>query len=235
MLKSKKWPHPASSAKDAAKRWPLIGALLVAVGGVAYVLYGSHWDAFAWLREIDVETLRTIIQGYGAWAPLASVGLMIVHTFLPFPLEILAMANGLVFGLWGGIPLTWVSMVLASWVGYAVARLARPLVLRLVPGNRLVRVERWAAGRSPLELVAVRLVPVFSFNLLNLGLGLLRVPLWRFTWTTAVGIVPNVVWAVLAGRLLSVGPWAWVIVGAVFVAFGAYYYGRRDRQKPDEG
>ena len=160
---------------------------------------------------------------------------MIVHTFLPFPLEILAMANGLVFGLWVGIPLTWVSMVLASWVGYAVARLARPLVLRLVPGNRLVRVEEWAAGRSPLELVAVRLVPVFSFNLLNLGLGLLRIPLWRFTWTTAVGIVPNVVWAVLAGRLLSVGPWAWVIVGAVFVVFGAYYYGWRGRRKPDEG
>ncbi len=56
-----------------------------------------------------------------------------VHSsFLPFPLEILAMANGLVFGLWGGICLTWVSMMLASWVGYAAARLARPLVLRLV-------------------------------------------------------------------------------------------------------
>src|SRR3712207_9173531 len=115
-------------------------------------------------------------------------------------------------------------MVLASWVGYAAARLARPLVLRLVSEERLARVEGWAADRSALELVAVRLVPVFSFNLLNLGLGLLRVPLWRYTWTTAVGIIPNVVLAVLAGQLISVVPWACAIIGGVNLVFGFLFY-----------
>ena len=229
-----KGSHRISSAKSVAMRWSLVGVLLVGGSGIAYVLNGPLGEILAWVRELDVETLDAAIQGYGAWAPLASIGLMILHSFLPFPLEILAIANGLVFGLWGGIYLTWVSMVLASWVGYAVARLTRPLVLRLVSGDRLARVEGWAADRSALELIAVRLVPIFSFNLLNLGLGLLRVPLWRFTWTTAVGIVPNVVLAVLAGRLLTVGPWAWAIVGGVIVPFGAYYYARERRRKHDK-
>ena len=216
-------------------RWWLVGVLLVGVGSIAYVLYGSLGEILIWIRELDVETLHATIRGYGAWAPLASIGLMIIHSFLPFPLEILAIANGLVFGLWGGICVTWVSMVLASWVGYAVARLSRPLVLRLVSGERLARVEGWVANHSALELLAVRLVPVFSFNLLNLGLGLLRVPLWRFTWTTAMGIIPNVVLAVLAGQLLTVGPWAWAIIGGVIVAFGAYYYARGRRRKYEKG
>lgn len=232
---SNKGSHPTSSAKGVARRLSLVAVLLVGVSSIAYVLYGSPGEILAWIQELDVETLHATIQGYGAWAPLASVGLMIIHSFLPFPLEILAMANGLVFGLWGGIYLTWVSMVLASWVGYAAARLARPLVLRLVSEERLARVEGWAADRSALELIAVRLVPVFSFNLLNLGLGLLRVPLWRYTWTTAVGIIPNVVLAVLAGQLLAVGPWAWAIIGGVIVAFGAYYYTRWRRRKHEKG
>lgn len=211
----------------------LFGALLAGVGGIAYALYGSPADVSAWLQEIDVQTLRATIRDFGAWAPLASVGLMIVHTFLPFPLELLAIANGLVFGAWVGISVTWVGMVLASWVGYWTARLARPLALRLVPGDRLVRLEGWLANRSGWKLATVRLVPVFSFNLLNFGFGLLRVPLWRFTWSTAVGIIPNVVVAVLAGQLLTLGPWAWALSGGLVVALAAYYYTRRRRRKLD--
>jgi len=182
------------------------------------------------LRTSDVETFRTEIQSFGAWAPLASMGLMLLHTFVVFPFELLAIANGLVFGTWGGIALTWSSLVLSAWLGYAVARFARPLVSRLVPGDRLSRVEAWAARRSALELATVRLVPVISFSLLNLALGMLRVPFWRFTWTTAVGILPLAVASTLFGRLLLLGVWGWA-VAAVAVALVSYHL-LRLRRKP---
>lgn len=211
----------------------VLGLLVTICYAVAYALYGSLGDALAWVRAIDVETLRAAILGFGVWAPLASIGLMVVHTFVPFPLELLAMSNGLIFGVWDAILLTWVGMVLGSWAGYGAARLVRPLVVPLVPGDSLARLERRAAGGSGMKLAAVRLVPVFSFNLLNLGFGLLRVPLWRFTWTTAVGIVPNVVVAVLAGQFLTVGPWSWVAVGVSVAALGAYYLARKRRGRSE--
>ncbi len=190
-------------------------------------LGGYLAEFVGWVVGLDVAGLREIIQSLGPLAPLASIGLMVLHTYVPFPLEILALANGLVFGAWGGIAITWFSMVLSAWIGYSTTRFARPLAFRIAPGDRLKRMEEWTARRSTWQLVAVRFVPVISFSLLNLAAGLLRVPFWRFTWTTALGIIPIVVVSVLAGHLLTLGPWGWGIVGAVVVGYLAWEVWRR--------
>ena len=39
-------------------------------------------------------------------------------------------------------------------------------------------------------LLAARLVPIVPFSLTGIVAGAARVPLWRFTWTTAVGYLP---------------------------------------------
>jgi uncharacterized membrane protein YdjX (TVP38/TMEM64 family) len=206
--------------KGAGRRWRR-GATFLALVGLAVVGWVFHeplMEAWSWLRGVDVAQLRATIQGLGPWAPLASMGLMVIHAFVPFPLELLAVANGLVFGTWGGIAITWSSMVVSSWVGYAAARFAGPLVYRLAPGNRLARVQVWAKRRSDWELVAVRFIPIISFSLLNLAMGVLRISFWRFTWTTALGIIPIVVVSVVSGHLLTFGPWAWVALTASLLA-----------------
>lgn len=213
------------------RRLLVIGAALIGLGGAAYALSGSVGDLLVLVRDADVETFRADIQGFGVWAPLASIGLMLIHAFVVFPFELLAAANGLVFGAWAGIAITWFSAVLSSWLGYGVARFARPLVFMLVPGERLSRAEAWVADRSAWELTAVRLVPAISFSLLNLVLGLLHVPFWRFTWTTAVGILPLIVVSVMFGHLLTLGVWGWVIAAAAAVALGAYYLLRTRRKR----
>lgn len=169
--------------------------------------------------SLDTESMRAAINSLGPAAPLASTGLMILHTYVPFPLEILALANGLVFGAWGGIAITWSSMVLSAWIGYATTRFARPLAYKITSGERLEKMEAWTARRSTWQLVAIRFVPVVSFSLLNLAMGLLKVPFWKFTWTTALGIIPIVVVSVLAGNLLHLGPVAWAVIGVAVLAY----------------
>ncbi len=203
-----------------------VGAAVV-LGLLGWLFNGALGVAWQWFWSVDVATLRATIQNLGPWAPLASLGLMVVHAFVPFPLEFLAIANGLVFGAWWGIVITWVSMVVSSWAGYAVARFAGPLVFRIAPGDRLERMEKWTRRRSDWQLVAVRFIPIISFSVLNLAAGLLGIRFWRFTWTTAVGIIPIVVVSVLAGHLLTLGPWGWVAVGAVVLVYVAWEVRRR--------
>lgn len=215
--------------RQSAVRLGIAGGV-VALAAAAYVLVGApgFGSVRYFLANMDAETFREEIQGFGPWAPLASIGLMLVHTYVVFPFELLAVANGLVFGAWGGIAITWVSMVLSSWLGYATAYYARPVVFRLVPGDRLVRAENWVRDRSPWQLAAIRLVPAVSFSLLNLVLGLLRVPFWRFTWTTAIGILPITVASVLFGHFLTLGPWGWAFLAAVVaLGLGGWYLWRR--------
>jgi uncharacterized membrane protein YdjX (TVP38/TMEM64 family) len=43
---------------------------------------------------------------------------------------------------------------------------------------------------------------VFSFNLVNYTLGLTNMDWWRFTWTTALGIIPATAFIVVFGAHL---------------------------------
>lgn len=209
-----------------------VGVALAAL--VGWLIYsGLLVQGVQFERSLDTESMSAAIQGLGPAAPLASVGLMIVHTYVPFPLEILALANGLVFGTWGGIAITWFSMVLSAWIGYATTRFARPLAYKIASGERLKRMEAWTARRSTWQLVAIRFIPVISFSLLNLAMGLLRVPFWKFTWTTALGIIPIVVVSVVAGNLLHLGPVAWGVIGGIILAYlgwEAWRHVRRSRR-----
>lgn len=207
-------------------------AIAVGVILLAGVFRGPLSEAVTWMLNLNVEALRATIQSYGVLAPLVSTALMLLHTYAPFPLEVLAAANGLVFGVWAGILVTWVSMVLSAWLGYGTARFFHPLVLRLASGDRLERAQEWTARRSSWELVAIRFIPIVSFSLLNLAMGLVRVSFWRFTWTTALGIIPIVTLSVLFGNFLHLGPWAWVIFGLVLIVLtGWHFVGQRQGKK----
>src|SRR5659263_536621 len=45
-----------------------------------------------------MEGMVTQIRTWGSWAALGSIMLMVAHSFLPFPSELITLANGMVFG-----------------------------------------------------------------------------------------------------------------------------------------
>ena len=185
------------------RKWLYLALLGVALVAAAPALYEAGVWVSGALGQIDAGVTRDFVQGFGLWAPLASVFLMILHGLVPFPVEALTVANGLLFGFWEGVAVTWTGMMLASWAGYLAARHAfRPLALRWVSVERLGRISDRVSG-SPWKLLAIRQVPVFSFCLLNFALGLLDVPFRRFTLTTALGNLPYVIVVVLAADTLA--------------------------------
>lgn len=184
------------------------GRLHLALLGVALIvaapaLHEAGVGVSGVLGQIDVGATRDFVRGFGLLAPLASVFLMVVHGLVPFPVEVLTVTNGLLFGFWEGVAVTWTGMMLASWAGYLAARHAvRPLALRWVSVERLGRISDLVSGSS-WKLLAIRQVPVFSFCALNFALGLLDVPFRRFTWTTALGNLPYIIVVVLASETLA--------------------------------
>lgn len=196
------------------KRPLLFMIAILAIGyGAALLLERSGVDAFS----TDVPRLAAELRAWGPWSALASIVMMVLHSALPLPGEIIALANGLIFGPILGAAITWIGAMLGAVVAFLTARaFGRNTASLPVDPHLQERVQR--ACTRPTTLLALRLAPVISFNLINYVAGLCGVGWWTFLWTTSIGILPMILGMSYFGQAMLDAPmWAWGLL-AIFLA-----------------
>lgn len=196
--------------------------LLLIVAGAVVVLVGAVL-AFEWSGDFSTAGLEDTIRSLGAWGVLASIALMILHSFVPFPAEFIALANGMVYGpLWGTV-ITWVGAMLGASIAFWLARrLGRPFVERMVSRNDWRVLDDWAAVNGWQVVLISRFIPVIAFNLINYAAGLTGLSWWRFIWTTGVGILPlTTLMVVMGDNVESLGweSWLALLIGGAALWF----------------
>ena len=165
---------------------------------------------------LSVEALEEEILSWGVWGVAFSIFLMVLHSFVPFPAEIVAMANGMLYGpVWGTV-ITWTGAMLGACLAFGFARwLGRPFVLAVVPEGHHQAIDRFAARQGGGVLLFSRFLPVISFNLINYAAGLTAISWWTFSWATGIGILPLTCLMVVMGDGLWTGEavvWLWLLV-----------------------
>ena len=220
-------------------RWVLLlglvalGGVLLAVPGVRQILAGLL-DA---VSQGDGAAIRDAVRGYGALAPAASIALILLHMVIPLPAEPMALANGLAFGFWVGLAVSWSGFMLSALAMYAAGRLwGRPLLDRAVSKRRRERLDGWLEQEGAFPSLAVRLIPLVPFNTVCLVAGVVRIPLWTYAWTTGVGILPlGASLSLLGSRLgessLRLGVTFWVPNAIFLVAILATWWVARRRTR----
>ena len=152
----------------------------------------------------DLGQMRSELDSLGAAAALVLVGIALVHAIVPFPAEFPTAAAGFVFGFAIAFPLMVVAWTLSCLVAYALARgIGPPLLDRLAGKERMEATDKLIARGGWPILLAGRLIPVVPYNLVSYAAGATRVPLGRFTWTTAVGVAPLTALTALLGSRLQ--------------------------------
>lgn len=180
-----------------------VRTLLVVLGALALILG---------LSLIDLEPLYAGLERLATAAadrPLQSavlfccIHLLAVSLFLPVAAP-LAIAAGAVFGFWRGLLLIVIASLLGAALGFLVSRylLAIALRRRFVPTFQ--RIDRGVSTSGMLYLFALRLIPLVPFCLINIGMGLTKMPFWRYMAVTLVGSLPNLALFVHAGAQLGV-------------------------------
>ncbi len=194
--------------------------------GVALLLGG----ALAWLLlGGDLDRVQAAVESTGAWGPLAYVALHVLLTLVPVSKNLLSAVAGALFGLAGGIALSWVASMVSAVVAFLVARrLGRPAVAAMT-GPRIDRVEAVLRDQGVVAVVVARLTPVLPFTIVNYGAGVSAVSMRDFVLGTAVGIVPGTIgYAALgasAGRDATTFVAAGVVAAVLLV--GSVLVGRR--------
>ncbi len=162
-------------------------------------------------RYLDLETLKSqqdALAAFHAARPGLALGayflLYVAVTALSLPgAVIMTLAGGALFGLWTGL----VVVSFASSIGATLAMLAARFVLRdwvrAKLGDRLATVDAGIAKDGALYLFALRLVPLFPFFVINLAMGLTRLPARRFYWVSQLGMLPGTFVFVNVGTQLA--------------------------------
>ena len=168
---------------------------------------------------LSATAIEETIQSWGMWGVAASIGLMVIHSFVPFPAEFVAFANGMLYGTLFGIVITWTGAMLGAVTAFALARaLGWPFVRVMVARHHWDMIDDWTARRGGYVVLLARLVPVIAFNLINYAADLTRLSWWTFIWTIAVGILPVTAIMVAMGAHLDALSWPiWALVGAAAI------------------
>jgi uncharacterized membrane protein YdjX (TVP38/TMEM64 family) len=170
----------------------------------------------------DSRELRRQLLDLGVGGVVVLLTVCLSHAIVPFPTELVTAAAGFVYGFWLAVPLLLVCWLASALLAYWLAeRFGRPLARRLVGARRLERAEELMDRGGAATLLALRLIPLIPYNAICYAAGITRVPLFRYAWTTVVGIIPlTVLVAYLGSRLKSPNfeDWrVWVLIAA-FIA-----------------
>lgn len=165
--------------------------LLTALGFFALVVVAaSVLPLREWLEFAAVWIAANPLTGR-----LLFVLAVVVLAVLMVPGSILMMSGGFLFGLGAALPLVWTGIGLGAGAAALVTRtLGRDwLAGRYAHDRRFVIIDRAVAVKGLLIVTLSRLSLLMPYNLLNVIYGLSRIPLWKMTLGSWLGMTPSVV------------------------------------------
>ena len=192
------------------KKTAVLLVLLIALAALT-------WKLSTWLTP---QQLQQALQQTGGWAPVLYIGLFVLLPAFFFPVAVLALAGGLLFGLWWGSVYTFIGAVLNCALMFLLARyVGRSQVQRLVEQKLSPQWQRrlqMADGKEGfLLLIILRLIPAVPYNLINYPFGLTGISFSSYLLASAIGIIPGTFAFINIGdKTLEAGsPSFWIAIG----------------------
>ncbi len=188
--------------KKLAQKIAIVIAIIGVIAAFKFFNLGQYFtlsyikasqESFA---NLYAENRITVIAAY--------MGIYILVTALSLPgAAILTLAGGAIFGFWVGL----IVVSFASTIGASLACFVSRFLLREWVqgkfGEKLVAVNKGIEDEGSFYLFTLRLVPVFPFFVINLVMGLTKMPIFTFYWISQLGMLPGTAVYVNAGKELA--------------------------------
>jgi phosphatidylserine/phosphatidylglycerophosphate/cardiolipin synthase-like enzyme/uncharacterized membrane protein YdjX (TVP38/TMEM64 family) len=222
--------RPARGPRVRGNRARFLLPIAMLVGLVALALAWKYTGLADYADARRIETLLAVDAG-SPLAPLMVVGGFVLAGCVAFPVIILILVTAALFGPWLGMAYAAAGVAASAGVFYAIGAWLGSEQLRRVAGHRWPRLSRWLKRRGLLAVVALRVVPMAPFTVVNLAIGASRIGVVDFALGTLIGMGPGLIaMSFVGGRIVEIVqnpsarelPWLALAAGAwIGVAFGA--------------
>lgn len=157
----------------------------------AFILLSWHLSTV-----ITPQQLQNALEALG---PMAAAGYIVLFAVLPaffFPVAVLALSGGLLFGLVWGSVYTFIGAIINCTLMFLMARYIgreriRTMVKRKVPLQWQKRLDGLGGKEGAMLLILLRLIPAVPYNLINYAFGLTEMKLSTYLIFSAIGIIPG--------------------------------------------
>ncbi|MBZ0185931.1 MAG: TVP38/TMEM64 family protein [Candidatus Obscuribacterales bacterium] len=185
----------------------------IKAGLIALAVIGAYLVGTLYLRQfISLADVQDYIESFGPLAPLVFIA---IYAFAPlFPASAMTIASGVLFGPFWGLLYAWIgaciSMTYPFWLTKYFGRKPFEKLLSRMGGFEK-KIEKWECNveKQGWKFVAFcRLMPIFSFTMLNYLFGLTRISFRSYFLTSMVFIIPGTAiyaYAGYAGREAAAG------------------------------
>lgn len=171
-------------------RWVVLAVYVTVLLGLAVAWREPalrHWVDPRALSEVGRVLLASPL------GPVAVIGGYVLAVAVGMPVLLLVTVGTLLFQPWPGMAYALLGMVSGALVTYGVGRFTGAQTMDALIEGRLRPVARQLQQRGLLTVIAVRVLPVAPFVMINMLAGALRVRLRDYVLGTFLGLLPGTV------------------------------------------
>lgn len=181
-------------------------ALIVAGAILAAIFFALDLQQYLTLDYLK-ESQARFADLYHA-RPLMVIGVYMAIYILVAALSlpgavILTLAGGALFGLATGLLIVSFSSSIGATIACFVSRFVLRDWVQKKFGDKLTTINEGVAKEGAFYLFTLRLIPVFPFFVINLAMGLTKMPLFTFYWVSQLGMLAGTAVFVNAGKELA--------------------------------
>lgn len=169
------------------------GTLLAA--GLALLLLGLTlaWNLTGLSEFADPARVRDLMAGLtgSRWALPVVVTCFVAGGAVSFPVVILILATAALFGPWLGLAYSALGIAASATVMYGAGMRFGRDALSHLGGRRWNRVRDYLQRRGLLAVVALRVMPVAPFTVVNIAIGASGIRFVDFALGTLIGMAPG--------------------------------------------
>lgn len=188
-LKKEARLHPAEKGARPSKRNILLKGLLLflfPLTGLSFYLFldPHNSDSVFWVTLLDRAR-------HASWTVPVFLAGTVVASLISFPIISFIVLGGILFGpVWGGV-LSLAGALLGAIASYFMGLyFGQPLIQRF-GGKRVQTAQRWLRKKGFWTIVAVRVIGVFPFTVINFCAGASRMAFSHYIGGTVFGMLPG--------------------------------------------
>ena len=175
---------------------------LVAVVFALYWFYGDY-VTLEWLKH-HRNTLKHYVNKNYVVSAIAFILFYALYTAFTLPgALVFTLAAGFLFATLPALLYVNIAATLGGALSFLASRYVIGKYVQKKYASQLHTINENLKQYGMYYLLLARLIFIFPFFMVNLLIGLTKIPLWQFIWTTSVGIIPGSLLYILAGRQLS--------------------------------